>query len=71
MDFLNDPKIPLFAGCAGALIITFTQFLYFVINLFSWYPGSFFYGFMSFIGLIAWVLILASFGLQLFKLFKK
>jgi hypothetical protein len=71
MDFLKDPKIPLIAGAAGALILLFCQFLYFVINLFSFYPVSFFYGFTSFISLIAWVLILACFGLKLFVLFKK
>jgi len=71
MDFLNDPKIPLFAGVAGALIITFVQFLHFVTQLFSWYPGTFFNGFLTFIALIGWVLILACFGLKLFVLFKK
>ena len=71
MDFLNDPKIPLFAGVAGALILTFAQFLYFFINLFSWYPGGFFYGFLTFVCLIGWVLLLACFGLKLFVLFKK
>jgi len=71
MDFLNDPKIPLFAGIAGTLILTLVQFLYFVTNLFSWYPGSFFYGFLTFVGLVGWILILAYFGLKLFVLFKK
>lgn len=71
MDFLNDPKIPLFAGIGGALIILFAQFLYFVVYLFSDYPGSFFYGFMYFLVLIGWVLITAGLGLKLFSLFKK
>lgn len=71
MDFLNDPKIPLFAGAAGALILTFSAFLSFFVNLFGIYPGGFFYGFLSFISLIGWVLILAFFGLKLFPLFKK
>lgn len=71
MDFLNDPKIALFAGAGGALILTFVQFLYFVVNLFGWYPGSFFYGFFSFVSLVGWVLILACFALKLLPYFKK
>ena len=71
MDFLNDPKVPYFVGIAGALILMFVQFLYFVVNLFNWYPGGFFAGFTGFLSLIGWVLILAFFGLKLFTLFKK
>lgn len=71
MDFLKDPKVPYFVGIAGTLITTFIQFIYFIINLFGGYPGAFFYGFMNFLVLIGWVLILAFFGLKLFALFKK
>lgn len=71
MDFFNDPKIPLFAGVAGALLLAFTAFLNFFVQLFGIFPGGFFYGFISFINLIGFVLLLASFGLKLFALFKK
>ena len=71
MDFLNDPKVPYFVGIVGTLILMFVQFLYFVVHLFSSYPGAFFDGFTSFLSLIGWALILVFFGLKLFTLFKK
>ena len=68
---LDNPKIPLFAGVAGALIHTLVAFLSFFCTLFSIYPGAFFYGFLNFLSLVGWVLILAFFGLRLFQRFKK